>query len=156
MITLRPATKNDAKLIVDFMHKLGEFQKMPASITVTPENMTKLLRDKDGEAVLAFEEEKPVAFAYFCQHSSAFIGRTSLYIDAFYIEEEYRKKGIGKKIMQYLAQICKERNYARMEWLCLDWNTNAWDFYIHLGATAFDTMTIHRLYGENLEKLQKK
>lgn len=155
MISLRPAQENDAKLIVDFMKKLGNFQKMPASITVTPENMAKLLRDKDGEAVLAFEEDTPIAFAYFCKHSSAFIGRTSLYIDAFYIEEEYRKKGIGKKIMQYLAQICKERNYARMEWLCLDWNTNAWDFYIHLGATAYDTMTIHRLYGENLKKLQK-
>lgn len=156
MFTLRLANENDAPLIVDFMHKLGEFQKMPASITVTPENMAKLLRGKDGEAVLAFDNDKPIAFAYFCQHSSAFIGQKSLYIDAFYIEEEYRKKGIGKKIMHFLALLCKERNYARMEWLCLDWNTNAWDFYTHLGASTFETMTIHRLYGENLEKLQKK
>lgn len=153
MITLRLANENDAPLIVDFMHKLGEFQKMAASITVTPENMAKLLRDKDGEAVLAFDNDAPIAFAYFCKHSSAFIGQKSLYIDAFYVEEEYRKKGIGKKIMHFLAQLCKERNYARMEWLCLDWNTNAWDFYTHLGATPFETMTLHRLYGENLETL---
>lgn len=154
MLTLRLATEDDAPLIVDFMHKLGEFQKMPTSITVTPENMAKLLQNKDGEAVLVFDNNKPAAFTYFCQHSSAFIGQTNLYIDAFYIEEEYRKKGIGKKVMQYLAQICKERNYARMEWLCLDWNTNAWDFYLHLGAAPFETMTIHRLYGDNLKKLQ--
>lgn len=156
MITLRLATENNALLIVDFMYKLGEFQKMSASITVTPENMKKLLKNKEGEAVLAYDDDKPVAFAYFCQHSSAFIGHTSMYIDAFYINAEYRKQGIGKQIMEYLANICKERGYARMEWLCLDWNTNAWDFYTHLGAAPFETMTLHRLYGENLEKLQKK
>ncbi len=154
MITLRLATENDAPLIVDFMHKLGEFQKMSSSITVSPEKMTTLLYNRDGEAVLAFDDNMPIAFAYFCRHSSAFIGQTSLYIDAFYIEEEYRKQGIGKQIMHFLAHICKERNYARMEWLCLDWNTNAWDFYTHLGAAPFENMTLHRLYGENLEKLQ--
>ena len=46
MITLRLATENNALLIVDFMYKLGEFQKMSASITVTPENMKKLLDRK--------------------------------------------------------------------------------------------------------------
>lgn len=154
MITLRLAQENDAETIVSFMHKLGEFQNMSAAITVTEENMQKLLKEKAGEAVLAFDKDTPVAFAYFCQHSSAFIGRKCVYIDAFFVEENYRKHGIGKQIMQFIARLCKERGYARMEWGCLDWNTNAWNFYTNLGSVPFDILTIHRLSGENLEKLQ--
>ncbi len=137
------------------MHKLGEFQKMSSAITVTTEKMEKLLQNKDGEAVLAFADGTPVAFAYFCKHSSAFIGHTCLYIDAFYVEEEFRKQGIGRQIMQFLAKLCKERGYARMEWGCLDWNTDAWDFYTNLGSVPFEILTIHRLSGESLEKLSQ-
>lgn len=155
MKTLRLATEQDAQTIVDFMHKLGEFQKMSSAITVTKENMQKLLKEKAGEAVLACDKGVPIAFAYFCRHSSAFIGQKCLYIDAFYVEENYRKQGIGKKIMQFIAKLCKERNYARMEWGCLDWNTEAWDFYTHLGSVPFEILTIHRLSGEKLEELQQ-
>lgn len=155
MITLRLAQENEAAVIVSFMHKLGEFQNMSSAITVTEENMQKLLKEKAGEAVLAFDQEKPVAFAYFCRHSSAFIGQKCLYIDAYFVEEAYRKQGIGKQIMQFIARLCKERNYARMEWGCLDWNTNAWNFYTNLGSVPFEILTIHRLSGENLEKLQQ-
>ena len=155
MTALCLATPNHAGLIVDFMHKLGEFQKMSSAITVTTEKMEKLLQNKDGEAVLAFADGTPVAFAYFCKHSSAFIGHTCLYIDAVYVEEEFRKQGIGRQIMQFLAKLCKERGYARMEWGCLDWNTDAWDFYTNLGSVPFEILTIHRLSGESLEKLSQ-
>ena len=128
---------------------------MSSAITVTTEKMEKLLQNKDGEAVLAFADGTPVAFAYFCKHSSAFIGHTCLYIDAFYVEEEFRKQGIGRQIMQFLAKLCKERGYARMEWGCLDWNTDAWDFYTNLGSVPFEILTIHRLSGESLEKLSQ-
>ena len=156
MITLRQAHENDAAAIVAFMHKLGEFQNMSAAITVTEENMKNLLRENAGEAVLAFDGTAPVAFAYFCQHSSAFIGHKCLYMDAFFVEEAYRKHGIGKQIMKHMANICKERNYARMEWGCLDWNTNAWNFYTNLGSVPFDILTIHRLSGEKLQELQNR
>ena len=105
--------------------------------------------------MLAFADGTPVAFAYFCKHSSAFIGHTCLYIDALYVEENFRKQGIGKQIMQFLAKLCKERGYARMEWGCLDWNTDAWDFYTNLGSVPFEILTIHRLSGESLEKLSQ-
>lgn len=145
MTALCLATPDHAGLIVGFMHKLGEFQKMSSAITVTAEKMKELLQNKDGESVLAF--------AYFCKHSSAFIGHTCLYIDAFYVEENFRKQGIGKQIMRFLAKLCKERGYARMEWGCLDWNAGAWNFYTNLGSVPFETLTIHRLSGESLEKL---
>lgn len=154
MTTLRFATENDAPVLVAFMHKLGDFQKMSSAITVTEEDMKALIKEKAGEAVLAFDGNTPVAFAYFCQHSSSFIGRKCVYIDAFYVEETYRKQGIGKQIMRFVAKLCKERGYARMEWGCLDWNTNAWNFYTNLGSVPFEILTLHRLSGEKLEELQ--
>lgn len=155
-ITYKMAEPSDAQLVVDFMHKLGDFQQMSAAIIITEEKMKTLLNEKTGEAIFAYDNGNPIAFAYFCQHSSAFIGEKALYIDAFYVNEEYRKHGIGKNIMAKLAQICLERKYARMEWGCLDWNKNAWDFYVKLGSVPFEILTLHRLSGENLINLAKE
>ena len=154
-IHIRFATKSEASIAVEFMHKLGEFQKMTNSILVTPEQMTRIIEEGYGEIIFAEYEGKIKAFAFFCQHVSAFIGQYVLYIDALYVDEDVREKGVGKIMMQFLANICLERKYGRMEWACLDWNIGAWDFYVNLGAKPIDTLTLHRLEKDALETLAR-
>ncbi len=132
------------------MKKLGDFQKMADKITATPERIERLLAAKQGEAVFGIYEGKTVAFAYFHQKSSAFTGRSGLYIDGFLIDDSMRGKGLGNIMMQFLSKYAQDQGCEMLEWGCLDWNTHAIEFYQKLGAYCVDTMHIYRLSPENL------
>jgi len=148
--SLRIATPEDAGLIVSFMKQLGTFQKMADKITATPQRIERLLSSKQGEAVFGLYGVKIVSFAYFYQKSSAFTGRSGLYIDGFLIDDSMRGKGLGKIMMQFLSKHALERGCEMLEWACLDWNTPAIEFYQKLGSDCIDDMHIYRLSPDGL------
>ncbi len=63
---------------------------------------------------------------------------------------EYRKKGIGKALLTYLARLAVERKCGRLEWAVLEWNKPAIDFYEKFGARCLQDWRIFRLTGEAL------
>ena len=149
--TLRFATPEDAGLVLGFMRKLGSYQKMADKIVATEEGLRTLLAAKRGEAVFGDYAGETVAFAYFCQTSSAFIGQSGLYIDGFFVDESMRFKGLGKIMMTYLSKLAVERGCKRLELACLDWNQPTIAFYRGLGAYSVDGMTIYRFAPDTLQ-----
>jgi GNAT superfamily N-acetyltransferase len=147
---LRFGVPSDAALVVQFMQKLGTFQQMANQITATPERIERLLKSKQGEVVFGFYDGEVVGFAYFHEKSSAFTGRSGLFIDGFLIDDTMRGKGLGNIIMQFLSKIALERGCEMLEWGCLDWNTSAIEFYQKIGAYCIDTMRIYRLSPDDL------
>ncbi|XPV83156.1 MAG: GNAT family N-acetyltransferase [Halarcobacter sp.] len=144
------ATSDDAQLIVTFMKKLGTFQKMEDAITATPKRIKRLLDEKLGEAVFGIYKNKICSFIYFHQKSSAFSGRKGLYIDAFFIDECVRGKGLGKIMFQYLAKYSIDKGCEYLEWACLDWNNKAMKFYEKQGAYCVDNLKLYRLSSDDL------
>ncbi len=142
---LRTASPDDAALVVSFMKKLGAFQNMADKIIATPERIERLLASKQGEAVFGIYDGQTVGFAYFHQKSSAFTGRSGLFIDGFLIDDALRGKGLGNIMMQFLSKHALDRGCEMLEWGCLDWNAPAIDFYQKLGAYRVDEMRIYRL-----------
>lgn len=133
------------------MRKLGAYQKMLDKIVATEEGLHALLGSKRGEAVLGDYAGETVAFAYFCQTSSAFIGQSGMYIDGFFVDASMRFKGLGKIMMAFLSMLAVERGCKRLEWACLDWNQPTIAFYKGLGAYGVDGMTIYRFTPEVLQ-----
>ncbi|QKF83047.1 GNAT family N-acetyltransferase [Halarcobacter ebronensis] len=148
--SLQIATPKDANLIVSFIKKLAKYQKMEDLITTTPIRMEKLLKEKLGEAIFGIYQGDIIAFAYFHQKSSAFTGRKGLYIDAFFVDDCVRGKGLGKIIFQYLTKYSQDIGCEYLEWACLDWNKPAIKFYEKLGANCIDSLRIYRLSPEAL------
>ncbi|MCB5162396.1 GNAT family N-acetyltransferase [Marinomonas algarum] len=149
--TIRHASPKDSTLIVDFMKELGTFQKMADKITATPKSIERLLESGGGEAVFISYDEVDIGFAYFYQKSSAFTGRSGLYLDALFIRHSQRGQGIGNIMMQFLAKHALSKGCEFLEWGCLDWNTPAIDFYQKQGAYCIDNMRIYRLSPDDLE-----
>jgi GNAT superfamily N-acetyltransferase len=147
---LRMATPEDDQLIVSFMKKLGKFQKMEDLITVTPKSIKKLLSEKLGNAIFGYYENSLVSFAYFYKKSSAFTGRAGIYIDAFLVDDSMRGKGLGTIIFQFLSKYSVDNDCEFLEWGCLDWNSQAINFYKKQGAYCIDTMRTYRLSPESL------
>lgn len=81
----------------------------------------------------------------FFQSYSTWRGRSGLYLEDLFVPERFRRGGVGRALLQRLAQICLERDYRRPEWAVLDWNQPAIDFYRQLGAFSMDEWTTFRL-----------
>lgn len=144
-LSWRWATPDDAAQVVAYMHKLGAYQKMSDAIIATPASIRGLLEKGQGEAIFCLYDGAPIGFAYFCEKSSAFTGRSGIFIDGFLIDEQMRHKHAGRFVMSALCQIALGRGCQLLEWGCLDWNAPAITFYQGLGAYCLDDMRIYRL-----------
>ncbi|MGH7833611.1 MAG: GNAT family N-acetyltransferase, partial [Candidatus Binatia bacterium] len=74
-------------------------------------------------------------------------------IEDIFVLPEWRRKGLGRQILVYVARLAVERNCGRVEWSVLDWNEPAIRFYRRLGARPMDEWTVYRLTGEALERV---
>ena len=155
-LNMAHATPQDAPLVLAFLVKLMTYQKMPDEVTATPDRIARLLRDGHAEAVFAKWDGVPVGLLFFSPTSSAYTGRTGLFIDCFYVDQGLRGQGIGKAMMAYLSQLSLDRGGEMLEWGCLDWNQPTIDFYESLGAYCLDTMRIYRLPPDRLAALEKQ
>lgn len=150
---IRPATVEDGALMLAFMKKLGAYQKMSDHITATEALLSERIARGEAKAIFVIHSHTPVAFMFYYVISSAFIGEAGYYIDALYIDEAYRDKGIGHKLMHYLAKEADAAGYGRIEWGCLDWNEPALHFYETFGAKGVGDMTIYRLHRPEIEAI---
>jgi GNAT superfamily N-acetyltransferase len=148
--SLRRGTPDDAALLLRFMRKLGAFQKIQDQITATEASLQRLLTSGQGEAVFAQHSGRPVGFVYFNETSSAFTGRSGLFIDAILVEAAHRQSGLGKVMMQFMAQEVMRRGGQMLEWACMDWNAAAIGFYQGLGAYCLDEMHVYRISPDDL------
>ena len=73
------------------------------------------------------------------------VGKRGLWLDDLYVNPEFRRKGIAKSLLAYLADLAIKNNCGRFEWIVLDWNKPAIDFYQRVGAAVLDDWRICRL-----------
>lgn len=152
---IQQASVKDVPLILSFIKKIAEYEKLSHEVVATEEILKESLfgESSSAEVVIYYLEEQPVAFAVYFHNFSTFTGRSGLYLEDLFVLPEYRGKGIGKQLLVYLAKLAKKRNCARFEWSVLDWNEPAINFYKNLGAIAMDEWTVYRLTGEVLNDL---
>ncbi len=154
-LRIAPATPSDASLILSFICKLAEYEKLSHEVVATEENIREHVfgANATAEVLLAYWHEQPVGFALYFRNFSTFLGQAGIYLEDLFVEPEYRGKGIGKALLIQLAKIAVERGYGRLQWSVLDWNTPSIEFYRRLGAVAQDEWTVYRVTGDALARL---
>ncbi len=85
----------------------------------------------------------------FFYNFSTFKGKPGIYLEDLYVRPAFRKKGIGKALLSYLVELAKTEDCGRVEWVVLDWNKNAIDFYKNMGAEPMTDWIVFRLSEEN-------
>ena len=154
-IHIRPATREDVPLILQFIRDLAEYERAPEAAVARPED---LLRYGFGaepkfRVVIAEWNGQPAGFALFFNNFSTWQGRPGLFLEDLFVRPEFRGKGIGKALLVHLAQIAIREECGRFVWQVLDWNTPSIDFYKSLGAKVLDEWLTMRVEGEALRKL---
>jgi GNAT superfamily N-acetyltransferase len=146
-LTIRFAVPSDAGTIVRFILGLAEYERASDAVQVTADEIRTQMESSDPpfECLLAEYESEPAGFALFFRNYSTWTGRCGLYLEDLFVRAEYRGRGIGGALMRRLAELAAERGWARMDWMVLDWNTNAQSFYREHGGYHLKRWTAWRL-----------
>jgi GNAT superfamily N-acetyltransferase len=155
--SIRKATKKDIPLILDFIKKLAEYEKMSNQVVATEKLLKEWIFDKKkAQVIFALENGKEVGFALYFYNFSTFLGRAGIYLEDLFVLPEFRGKGYGKLLLKTLAKEVHEKGMGRLEWSCLDWNAPSIEFYESLGAKMMKEWRVFRLTGEELKNLANK
>ncbi|MDX2430114.1 MAG: GNAT family N-acetyltransferase [Bacteroides sp.] len=152
---IRKAGRTDVPLVLDFIKKLAEYEKLSHEVVATEENLEKYLfgEEKAAEVVIGYYDGSPVGFALYFHSFSTFLAKPGIYLEDLFVLKEQRGKGFGKALLSYLAKIAMEKGFGRLEWAVLDWNEPAIEFYKSLGANMLDDWIVNRVTGDSLQKL---
>lgn len=153
-MNIRPAIASDCAVILKFIRELAEFEKLAHEVVADEAGLKKTLFDEDNgtEAVIVELNGEAVGYALFFKSYSTFLARPGIYLEDLYVNPKFRSQGVGEAMLKYLANICLERNYGRLEWSVLDWNERAIKFYRKVGAVGMNEWTVQRM---NVDALQK-
>jgi GNAT superfamily N-acetyltransferase len=157
-VVIREAALSDVPVIADLIRGLARFEKLEDGVTMTEELLAKHLFGprRYAETLIAEDGGSPVGFALFFHNFSTFLAKPGIYLEDLFVVPEQRGHGIGRALLQRLAQIAVERDCGRLEWAVLDWNRDAIGFYERLGAKPNSEWTVYRLTGEALTSLGRE
>lgn len=107
-----------------------------------------------AEAIYSGGVRKPIGYAVSYFGYSTWVGR-SLFLEDLYIQPYYRYKGVGRMVIQKVAEYAREERVARLDLHCLNWNPGV-EFYKKLGAvdiTSCEDWHLLRLTDNDIDRL---
>lgn len=154
-ISIRFATVEDAEdifsALVGIAETVKELHKLKSSVD-------DIRRFGFGETP-AFEvliAEIDGRFAGCCLYFPSFstwIGRPGVYVQDFYVADEFRGKGIAERLLQRLASVTRKRGGCYIRLAVDTQNFRAQAFYARAGIKHSDTEQIHAAYDTAFDAL---
>jgi GNAT superfamily N-acetyltransferase len=154
-VRIRPAKPADSAAIISLILGLAEYEKLPPPDEAAQK---RLLNDAFGERprfeiFLAEAASRVVAYAFVFETYSTFLALPTLYLEDIFVLPEYRGRAVGYAMMRFLAREAHVRGCGRMEWVVLDWNRPAINFYERFGAHHLSEWLTYRLDRSDLARL---
>lgn len=155
LFEIKLAGIKDVSLVLSFIKELAEYENLLHEVVATEELLKETLFGKTtcAEVLIGYLNHQPISFALYFQNFSTFLGRPGIYLEDLFVRPEARGKGVGQKMLAYLAQLAKSRKCGRLEWWVLDWNEAAIGFYKRIGAKPMDEWTVYRVTDQALDDL---
>ncbi len=104
---------------------------------------------------LAKHENKTIGMALCFTAYSTWKGKM-LYLDDLVVTEAYRRKGIGKLLLNALTLHAKNEAYKLIKWQVLDWNLPAISFYEKFDVTIDKEWYDCKLYEKDYDLFLSK
>ncbi|TMG62260.1 MAG: GNAT family N-acetyltransferase [Chloroflexi bacterium] len=157
-VEIRIGEPRDVALITQLIRELARYEKLEHEVAATEEKVAKALFGKRpyAETLIAEVNGEPAGFALFFHNFSTFLAQPGIYLEDLFVKPEQRSHGVGRALLERLAQIAVQRDCGRLEWAVLDWNEDAIRFYERLGAKPNAEWTVYRLADESLRALAGK
>lgn len=141
--------------LLELIHELARFEKLEHEVEATAESLTQSLfgpRPAAG-ALFARCDGEVAGYAIYFFTFSSFVGRAGIWLEDVYVRPPFRKRGLGRGLIEAVARIGVERGCGRFEWTALNWNEHALDFYRRLGARVMNEWVLLRINPPDLPRL---
>ena len=157
-LRIEQVTEKDIQLLLTFIRGLAEYEKLSDRVSATEERLRTSLFGKRpyAEALLAYKNDRPIAYAIYYFTYSSFQGLPGLYLEDLFVLPNSRGFGIGRQLLAFLARKAVALGCCRIEWAVLNWNEPAIRFYKNLGAEPMNDWTVYRLSENGLEELARE
>lgn len=117
--------------------KRPDLFKMQSEQVYTEEVCTDVFEDEDAELIVAEEDGEVCGYAYYyfiyVEDDEIFTDKLTLRVNEICVSESHRHKGIGKKLMEYMRDVARERNCYDLTLFVYECNENAERFYENIG-----------------------
>lgn len=152
---IAPVTPGEVPVLLELIRELARFEKLGHEVEATEESLRDSLFGPQPAAggLLARWEGKPAGYAIYFFTFSSFVGRAGLWLEDVYVRPEFRRRGLGRGLIEAAARIGVERNCGRFEWTALNWNKSALEFYRSLEARTMDEWVLLRMNAAELRRL---
>ncbi|MFT6095600.1 MAG: GNAT superfamily N-acetyltransferase [Nonlabens sp.] len=136
MIEVREAVKKDYPRVLELITELAVFEKEPDAVEVTMEELER--NGLGAEAIficfVGLYDGKIEGISLCYPRFSTWKGKT-IHLEDLIVTEKMRGKGLGKALYDKVLKYAQDQKVRRVEWVVLDWNKNAVEFYESTGAT---------------------
>ncbi|MDE8346295.1 MAG: GNAT family N-acetyltransferase [Acidocella sp.] len=158
MIRLRAALPGDVGIIHNFIRRLAAYEREPDAVKMSvPALHEALFGEKPrAEALLAEDNGAAVGFAVWLETFNTWTGSPAMHLEDLFVDEAARGRGVGAAIISHLAKLAMARGCQRLEWMVLDWNEPAINFYRRQGAAPLADWTKFRLSGAALAEAAQR
>ncbi|XP_046575993.1 thialysine N-epsilon-acetyltransferase-like isoform X1 [Haliotis rubra] len=142
-LTYRHAEKDDCDEILRLIKELAEFENLLDQVNITSETLKKdgFGEEKLFHCIVAEERARPgggdtsqlIGYLLYFWSYGTFTGRV-LYVEDLYVSQNHRRRGVASALWEFAMKVALEKGCKRMQWVVLDWNTTAINFYKKMGA----------------------
>jgi len=155
MDTINPVTPAEVPALLELIRELARFERLEHEVEATVESLQNSLFGPQpaAGALLGRTGGELAGYAIYFFTFSSFIGRPGLWLEDVYVRPPFRRRGLGRRLIEAVARIGAERGCGRFEWTALNWNQNAREFYRGLGARVMDEWILLRLNSAGMRRL---
>ena len=152
-LQIRNARKEDMPSVLQLILELAVFEKEPDAVDITVEDLEQagFGDDKQFDCFVAEAEGEIVGMALIYFRFSTWKGRT-VHLEDLVVKEKMRGKGVGKALYRKVMEYAVKQGVKRVNWVVLDWNKPAIDFYEQTGATVLSNWWQVEMEEEALKK----
>lgn len=148
--TIRFATIEDADDIFSALVGIAETVKELHKLKSTVDDIRRFGFGK-APAFETLIAEVDGRFAGCCLYFASFstwIGRPGVYVQDFFVVEEFRGRGVGERLLQRLASVTRNRGGCYIRLTVDTQNFRAQSFYARAGLKHADTEQVHAAYDD--------
>ena len=151
----RLAVETDAGTLLRFMREYYAFDGHGFDEPKAHVALLALLRDENlGRAWLILDGGGPVGYVVLCYgYSLEWLGRDA-FVDEFYLLEEYRRRGWGRRTMDFVEEAARSAGIHTLHLEVVRKNTAALDVYRKLGFLEHESTFLSKWIAQDFSKPQ--
>tara|TARA_B100001250_G_scaffold367290_1_gene349252 strand:+ start:157 stop:642 length:486 start_codon:yes stop_codon:yes gene_type:complete len=136
---IRDAKQNDMKSVLGLIKELALFEREPDEVIITEDQLIKdgFSSEPKFKCFVAEVNSEVVGIALLYPRYSTWKG-PAFHLEDLIVNKKYRGKGIGFALFSKFIKYSHYLKVKRVQWVVLDWNTSAIDFYEKNGAVVLD------------------